>query len=266
MDKQSLIPVSEVWESAGAYNAVADAPEVDGVNILAKVAGPAFFPDEVSGNKVEYPQAIWDTVLKDPKVLSALNDRTMFGTIGHDVVMDDNAMRQGLASHITTKMWQDEETNQGMAEYLILNTPVGRVLNTVLRAGAKLRVSTKANGAFGPTKANGVKPLIAYFFERIDFVLTPGFTQALPAVMESLNEEEQEVLNKIIVSASENEPDQQEAKPMDEKAITILEGQVDDLKQQLAQKNEELASTQGQLSECQTNISCRLWNAPNTKR
>lgn len=255
MDKHTLVPLRRIWESLGEFTQVPDASEVDGVHVLAKVVGPAFFPNEVSGNNVEYPEKVWSDVLNDPKVIKALADKTMFGTIGHDVVMDDNAMRQGLASHITTKMWVDEETGVGMAEYLILNTPVGQVLNTVLRAGAKLRVSTKANGAFGPTKPNGVKPLIAYFFERIDFVLTPGFTQALPAVMESLNEEEQEVLNKIIASASENEPDQQEAKPMDDKAITLLEGQVDDLKQQVAQKSDELASTQGQLSECQTELA-----------
>lgn len=232
----------EVWESANTYTPVADAPEVDGVHILAKVEGPAFFPDGVSGNRVFYPASMWDEVLEDPRVISALETRTMFGSIGHDIVMNDDAMRRGLASHITTRMWVDEATGIGMATYLILNTPVGRILNTVIRAGAKLRVSTKAQGSFGPSRADGTKQLDAYFFERIDFVMSPGFKDALPSISESLSEEDQEVLNKI-VSVSES-PDQQEVNPMDDKAVTILEGQVNDLKAQLSECQNKLNEEQ----------------------
>lgn len=177
----------DIWESAVEFKVLPDESLVDGINILARVEGPAFFPGAVSDNNVEYPEEIWDSVLEDPELADRLRDRMVLGTIGHDLKMDDAAVREGLASHITIRMWVGDD-GIGRAEYLILNTKTGRVLNTLLRAGCKLRVSTKAKGTFHPTLPNGVRKLRGYLFERIDFVTVPGFLDALPEVKESLDE------------------------------------------------------------------------------
>lgn len=160
---------------------------VDGVNVLARVVGPAFFPDRISGNKVRYTRSLWDSVLNDERVQKLLGDNIMFGTIGHEIVhLTDVELRQGIPSHITIRMWIDEN-GIGMAEHLILNTPTGRVLNTVLRAGSKIKVSTRALGSLSNPDKNGVKDVDEFDFQRVDFVIFPGFEEAAPEIKESLN-------------------------------------------------------------------------------
>lgn len=241
-DKADLpVSLNEVWEDYHSYTPVSDSV-VDGNYILAKVTGPAFFPDSKSGNNVFYPRKIWDQILDDPTVHSRLESRTMYGTIGHDIVIDDNTLREGVASHVTTRMWIDEDTGIGMAEYLILNTKVGRILNTLLRAGSKLRVSTKAKGLFSPRKrSDGARELVKYLFERIDFVITPGFEGALPEVTESLNAEDRDLLTALINESNQNGSDDRsnEASKMTDKTIELLEKQLGKAQEQ----NTELRAT-----------------------
>lgn len=167
----------------------ADTPsQVDGVNILARATGPAFFPDAVSRNGVRYSRELWDSVLSSESVVSDLENRTMFGMIGHDHVdVTDKVLRDGDVSHIVTKMWIDEATNLGMAEFLVLNTGSGRNLNTVLRAGSKLSVSTRAVGELSEPDDEGITEPLDYIFKRIDFVIKPGFLDARPELNENLN-------------------------------------------------------------------------------
>lgn len=160
---------------------------VDGVNILARVSGPAFFPERISGNRVRYTRALWDSVLNNSRIQKLLGDNIMFGTIGHEIVhLTDVELREGIVSHITVRMWIDDN-GVGMAEHLILNTPTGRVLNTVLRAGSKIKVSTRGLGSLSRPDRDGVKDILDFEFQRIDFVIHPGFEEAAPEIKESLD-------------------------------------------------------------------------------
>lgn len=160
--------------------------EVDGVHILAKVSGPAFFPNEIGGNGRVYSDECWIKTLEDENFIKRLEDRTVFGSIGHEIEVDDDTIRNGLISHVVTKMWLDEETNVGMAEYLVLNTEPGKVLNTLLRAKCKLSVSTLASGT--TTDVDGIEYADpeTFAFERIDFVINPSYNKAVPTLLESL--------------------------------------------------------------------------------
>lgn len=164
---------------------------VDGVHILARVSGPSFFPDTTSRNNVHYPKEAWENAINDPEFQERLQNKLVFGTIGHDPEMTDNEVRNGIHSHIVSKVWIDEN-NIGMAEYLILNTEPGRVLNTLLRAGSRVSVSTRAYGGIqedkSPTGAEIVDPT-DFSLERIDFVIDPGYKQAKPILQEQNNKE-----------------------------------------------------------------------------
>jgi hypothetical protein len=195
----------ELWDNSVVLQIVDESDstsEVDGVHILAKVRGPAFFPDVVSGNKVLYPKEAWVNAISDPVFQRKLNDRLIYGTIGHGIKLDDDAIRNGKFSHIVTDIGIDE-SNVGYGEYLVLNTPSGRILNTILRAKSKIRVSTKARGLFKDTK-NGIKTINpdAFKLERVDFVIDPGYLQAHPDLVESLNE----------ISGKDNNMDLEESK------------------------------------------------------
>lgn len=215
----SLVPQDDIWESTSSFQVVEEANEVDGIHILAKVRGPAFFPETTSRNNVFYPKEAWVNAINDSEFQQRLNDRLIYGTIGHGIKLDDAAIRDGKFSHIVTNVVIDE-SGVGIAEYLVLNTPPGQILNTILRAGSKIRVSTKAKGLFESNKSKGGAKVInpkMFKFERIDFVLDPGYLQAHPDLLESFNQFNNE----------ENLMD-----PNNNKVVEILESRIEELKQE----------------------------------
>lgn len=202
--KKSL---NSIWESKvgeiGHTVQSEDQSEVDGVHILARVVGPAFFPNTTSRNNIYYPSQAWETAINDTEFQERLRNRLVFGTIGHDPEMTDNEIRQGIHSHIVTKVWIDDN-NIGWAEYLVLNTDPGKVLNTLLRAKSKISVSTRAYGEIedtSPTGAEVVNP-DGFTLERIDFVIDPGYKQAKPVLQENNKIKQEENLMTIDTNAT----------------------------------------------------------------
>ncbi|WBU87756.1 hypothetical protein [Escherichia phage EP_H11] len=261
VDSVNAVDLVEVSEAV-QFDVVENASEVDGKYVLAKAVGPAFFPGQTSGNKVYYPEALWEKVLADGDVNSRLQNRTMFGTIGHDIEdINDEVIRRGELSHIVTKLFVDD-AGVGRAEYLVVNTPTGQILNTLLRAGSKLRVSTKAKGALSHPDENGVKTLRSYYLKRIDFVLTPGFEQALPEVAESLNKirnqlpdpvEESKMEQNEFIEHLKAENAQLKAQVDESKqANTVLKTQLEEAKTQLATATTQLAEVSESLAKYQT--------------
>jgi hypothetical protein len=162
--------------------------EVDGVNILGKIKGQFFVPNGVSRNNRYYPKSLWEKQLSRPDIKKRLSERRMFGTISHDQPLDDQALLSGKISHIVTSLSIDSQ-GRGMGEALILNTDAGRVLNTILRAGGKLFVSSRATGKFQGER-DGV-PVVdekTYSLNTFDVVMDPGFLEANPQLAESMKQ------------------------------------------------------------------------------
>lgn len=163
----------------------ANDPDVDGEHVIAKIRGPAFFPDTVSRNKVEYSRELWEKTIARPDFLRELQARRIYGTFGHGLVIDDEALRKGEISHIVSDVWIDQKDGIGYAEYLVLNTGPGRMLKTLFGAKSKLRVSTRANGKFLALKnarGNKVPNPDVFFLRGVDFVHDPGYLQAEPSM------------------------------------------------------------------------------------
>ena len=256
LNEESKIFESKIEESSS---------EVDGVNILAKVVGEGFTPDGISRNGRFYPRALWERVCSDPELNERLNTRQCVGTIGHSIAIDDESFRKGEFSHIITKMYINE-SGKGIIEALVVNTPAGRVLNTFLRAGSKLYVSTRASGDILPNQLHEGLPIVdpsTYHLEGVDFVLEPGFLNASPNLVESLMKENDEaglkkleeaiknsqgksesesktstLLNETMVSSEVNSqtPIYKEDTPMNEDLKNELKG----LNESLSQQNAEL--------------------------
>lgn len=181
-----LIDISESMEgdtylSSDQFEVIDESmgdPDVDGKYVIAKVRGPAFFPGRVSGNNVEYTNQLWETALNRPEFKRELEARRIYGTIGHDQVINDKALREGMIGHIVSNMWIDPRTNIGMAEYLLLNEKPGRTTLTLLGAKSKFRVSTRCRGKFlSRNNSRGHKepdPKL-FFIKGVDFVHDPGF-------------------------------------------------------------------------------------------
>jgi len=165
---------------------VSEAEDSSNPAILAKVKGVFFCPDGISRNNRYYSRTLWENVLSNEEVQERIKLKNMFGTIGHDTELNDEAFQKGLISHYMTNV-QIDENGQGVGEAVIMNTPAGQILNTIMRAGATVYVSSRGEGTFNGDK-NGVPAVDESSYNLIgwDFVMNPGFLKANPKVAEAL--------------------------------------------------------------------------------
>ena len=220
--------------------------EVDGKHVLAKVRGPFFVPEGISRNKRYYSRSLWEKAIE--KVKPKLKNRTLFGTIGHEQELTDTALLEGKVSHIVTDLYIDSQ-GRGIGEALILNTPAGRVLNTLLRAGSKLYVSSRAEGRYSGTK-NGVSVVDedSYELKGFDFVIDPGFFEAQPTLVESLEKDLNYCFPGLCKKQSEEEKEEEGGASMD---TALLEAKVkENLKLQ-----EDLEKALGEVEELKKKVS-----------
>ncbi len=153
--------------------------------VVAVVEGVFFVADVPSRNGRLYPRELWENVLSSSELKRMLRDRLLFGTVGHVEEQLDDLIREGKVSHVVTdlKMMSD---GRGWGRAEVLDTPVGRVLKTLLESGSKLSVSSKAYGEYEGQTGEGywrVNPS-NFLLERFDFVVDPGFLEAQPRVKE----------------------------------------------------------------------------------
>lgn len=210
----------DVFTSEGNFKVEEASGSVDGMHVLAKVSGPFFVPEGTSRNKRFYSKQLWEKCLSRPDVKSRLSEKRMFGTIGHDEPIDDKALREGKLSHIMTGLAVEQNGVPGYGECLVLNTPAGRILNTFLRAGAKLYTSSRALGKFVGTTDDGVPKVDenTYELQTFDFVLDPGFLQANPQLAESFTKFE-ESFKKIEETTLPNKKGEEQMDPLLEKSM-----------------------------------------------
>jgi len=155
--------------------------------VIGVVRGPFFFPDGISENKRFYPRDLWESVLRQERIQEKLKNRTMFGQMGHnDRPVNDTDLAEGKVSHFISKLHVNGQ--QGMGEALILDTPAGRNLLAPLKAGCKIKISSRATGSFceGRTGPNGI-PVVdkeKYILETFDFVINAGFKNTDPQLAE----------------------------------------------------------------------------------
>jgi hypothetical protein len=153
--------------------------------VLAVVEGTFFVADKPSRNGRIYPKELWENVLSSPDLKRMLQNRLLFGTVGHVEEQLDDLIREGKVSHVVTELKVTSD-GRGWGRAEILDTPVGKVLKTLLESGSKLSVSSKAYGEYDGQTGEGywrVSPS-SFVLERFDFVVDPGFLEAQPKVKE----------------------------------------------------------------------------------
>jgi hypothetical protein len=86
-------------------------------------------------------------------------------------------------SHKVEKVWLDESTGQVMGQILLLDTPKGKIAQSIARSGTPLHISSRAMGSVSEKGAVTLEELVTF-----DLVGTPGFEQAsLTKVHESFD-------------------------------------------------------------------------------
>jgi len=158
--------------------------------VLAMVEGPHFAPNRASRNKRIYTDSLWTKQLARPNVMAKLTDGLMLGTVGHKEMSTDDLINEGKVAVRVQKLWIDEATGLGMGQTEILDTPVGRILHTLMIGGSKMATSSKASGGYSGKNGEGLDVVDedSFDLERFDFVTDPGFLEARPELREALEE------------------------------------------------------------------------------
>ena len=150
--------------------------------VLCRVTYPVCNIGMKNQNNRIYRREVWEKVLKDNNILRKLKDRTLFGHAEHPETTQSNLEK---TSHIVSNLWVDEKENKVKATLDVLDTPYGRIIDTLLKAGSKVGVSTRADGELKEevdkegNKYYDVVPE-AYRFVTIDFTADPSTLEVLP--------------------------------------------------------------------------------------
>jgi hypothetical protein len=182
MDKlalcRDLFEFSEKWELVENINEDQnpDSP------IIGKIRGPFFVVEGSTINKRFYSRKLWENTIKNTESMMA--EGAMVGTVGHDLALDDKAFREGNISHKITKLYINEDNNQGYGECDIIKTPAGRNLKIYVESGIKLAVSSRAMSKYSGTKGKDkIVDENNYVLEGFDFVRNPGVEFAYPKLV-----------------------------------------------------------------------------------
>lgn len=126
-----------------------------------------------------YPKSIWEKIIKDEKINQAMQERRMLGCLDHP---EDGKSRLSRAAHIILSQNMDENGNIiGRAE--ILETPDGKVLQELFRAGVTVGISSRGSGT---VKKNSLGEDVVnddFALETYDFVYNPSTLGAYPKVV-----------------------------------------------------------------------------------
>lgn len=156
--------------------------------ILAIVKGKHFIPGGISRNHRKYTEELWVAAGKDEDVQRKVKNNQMIGRVGHEAEITDEDLAEGRYSHYTRNI----DWKTGEAEDVILNTPMGNSLYTLLRSGVTMYVSSRADGDYDGQDEDGNDILDpkTYKLERFDFVQDPGFLDAKPKMITESKEKE----------------------------------------------------------------------------
>lgn len=150
--------------------------------VLATVRGTFAEYNKRNKNGRTYSKDVWDRALNDSEVLAALKGKRMYCELDHPNDYLDIKIEKTAAC--VTDLSIDEATNTVRGELKVLDTPAGNILNTLIRFGSVLGVSSRAAGDLD--ESGNVIPE-SYDFITFDVVTNPSNEGALPTLVESTN-------------------------------------------------------------------------------
>ena len=132
-----------------------------------------------NGNKRVYGKSLLEREVK--KLQGQIGDRRLLGELDHP---SDEIVHLGNVSHVITKL--NMQGNHVMGEGEVLNTPAGKVLTELLKAGVKLGISSRGTGSVDLDES-GANYVVGENYNMItfDMVSEPSSQDAFPALSES---------------------------------------------------------------------------------
>ena len=154
--------------------------------VLCRVKYPICNIGEMNRNKRIYGPEVWERVGKDIDVQEKLKGRCLFGHAEHP--KDTSQSSTEKISHVVTKIFNEDKTLV-KCEIDVLDTPYGRICDTLLRAGCGLGTSTRAEGELEEVIEEGKESYYkvvaeTYSLKTIDFTADPSTYGAYPEAVE----------------------------------------------------------------------------------
>tara|TARA_R100000008_G_scaffold86430_2_gene79500 strand:+ start:238 stop:849 length:612 start_codon:yes stop_codon:yes gene_type:complete len=173
--------------------------EVSLISEGRKGSGPLKFKgifseaDRPNGNKRIYHRGLLEREVK--KLQGQIGDRRLLGELDHPT---DEIVHLNNVSHVITRL--SMQGSHVMGEGEVLNTPSGKVLAELLRAGVKLGISSRGTGSVdldesGSTYVVGEN----YNMITFDMVSEPSSQDAFPSIAEGkqLNEVREPIVEEL---------------------------------------------------------------------
>lgn len=180
MQSNEFISDMTICEQSGYESSVPG----DMKGVLRKISGPVAEYGKLNRNKRIYSERLWDKTLESPYVVEQTRYHTLYGELNHPT--DRYEVDFARVSHSITKMWKVPATNQVFADIAILDTPAGRILNTLYEAGGVIGYSSRAGGTLTPKKGYTEVDENTYNFVTFDAVPFPSVESARPNVVEGV--------------------------------------------------------------------------------
>jgi len=173
--------------------------------VLCRVVYPICNIGQLNANNRVYEREVWEKVLADEGIREKMNNRTLFGQAEHPAETQSDLQ---LTSHTIFEMWIDENDGRVYQKMDILDTPTGRIVDTLLRAGCQVGVSTRAEGdleEFEIEEGKVCQRVVpeSYKYVTTDFTADPSTFNVAPVA-----------LQQNVVPALRKEMENREARPL----------------------------------------------------
>jgi cell division septum initiation protein DivIVA len=137
--------------------------------VLCSAVYPISEFDTLNRNRRKYSKSLWEKVCANKDLMEKLQNRKLYGHAEHPATTQSNLEK---ISHIITKMWIDESKNRVYQEMHVLDTPYGRIVDTLLRAESLVGVSTRAEGELQEQVDEGGAKYLNVVAESFNYVTT----------------------------------------------------------------------------------------------
>ena len=164
--------------------------------VLCRGVWPTCNIEQLNANKRIYGADVWERVRQNEDIISKMKGRTFYGQAEHPAETTSDLQ---LTSHIVTEMYIDKATalDESEGDYDVvyskvdvLDTPCGRIINTLIEAGCQIGVSTRAEGDLEEAEdddGNKYQRVVAeaYDYRALDFTADPSTYGTQPQKVQS---------------------------------------------------------------------------------
>lgn len=250
--------------------------------------------NKINENNRLYPSEIGKNRVLSEKTLQAMRENKLLGEINHPKDRFDVDYEKVAIN--TTTLYYDEPSDSIKGTFDILDTPMGRILKTLVDYGTHISLSARAMGKTRNVK--GVDEIIeeTYMFKTFDAVTDPGFSiatidpskdrinESLKDIYNSFTEDEKSQVSPLLESIgmpvdflytndvqqanvdndsedstlSENKSDMQNLIDEYQAIIDILKSQVDDKDKELEDSKNEYNTIIDMLKMSNDNLNLKL--------